>query len=117
MSVCPQRQRRGRRMLDSCHGSPKSGPFIRVVPMLSTLLGWGRPPLSGAVLLLALATATAPAMPQAKEVSQIAIDYPAEGSVFPPDIAAPTFLWRDADPSATSWRIEFAGPQIASSGA
>src|ERR1035438_2815910 len=63
-----------------------------------------------ALLLLALATATAPAMPQAKDVSQIAIDYPAEGSIFPPDIAAPTFLWRDADPSATSWRIEFTLP-------
>jgi tetratricopeptide (TPR) repeat protein len=74
-------------------------------------------------IFLALVTATAPAMPQAKQVSQIAIDYPAEGSIFPPDIAAPTFLWRDADASATSWRIEFALPgrkdkmEIVSSGA
>jgi len=70
----------------------------------------GRLPLRSAVLLVAFAAAIAPAMPQAKQVSQIAIDYPADGSVFPPDIAAPTFLWRDADPSATSWRIEFALP-------
>jgi tetratricopeptide (TPR) repeat protein len=34
----------------------------------------------------------------------LTIDYPAEGSLFPPDIAAPTFLWHDATP-ATSWRI------------
>jgi len=61
-----------------------------------------------AVLFLALATATA--MPQAKQVSQIVIDYPAEGSVFPPDIAAPTLLWRDADVFAASWRIEFTLP-------
>lgn len=64
----------------------------------------------GLCTLLAALTATVPAMPQAKHVSPIAIDYPAEGSVFPPDIAAPTFLWRDPDASAASWRIEFALP-------
>jgi tetratricopeptide (TPR) repeat protein len=36
----------------------------------------------------------------------IAIDYPLAGSVFPPDFAAPTFLWRDAEAGATAWRIE-----------
>jgi tetratricopeptide (TPR) repeat protein/Tol biopolymer transport system component len=36
----------------------------------------------------------------------IAIDYPADGSVFPPDMAAPTFLWRDPAPAAVSWRID-----------
>jgi tetratricopeptide (TPR) repeat protein len=77
----------------------------------------------GLCILLALVTATAPAMPQAKQVSQISIDYPAEGSIFPPDIAAPTFLWRDADASAALWRIEFSLPgrkdklEIVSSGA
>jgi Flp pilus assembly protein TadD len=70
-----------------------------------------------AVLLLALAAATSLALPQGRQSSQIAIDYPAEGSVFPPDIAAPTFLWRDADSSATFWRIDFAGRKIVSSGA
>lgn len=64
----------------------------------------------GLCILLALVTATAPAMPQAKQVSQIVIDYPAEGAIFPPDIAAPTFLWRDPDASAATWRIEFAQP-------
>jgi Flp pilus assembly protein TadD len=88
--------------------------------MLSKFWGFAsRLPLSSAVLrqamaicslVLALATATAPAMPQPKQVSPIAIDYPAEGSIFPPDIAAPTFLWRDAEASATLWRIEFALP-------
>ena len=29
------------------------------------------------------------------QLSPITIDYPAEKSIFPPDIAAPTFLWRD----------------------
>ena len=36
----------------------------------------------------------------------IAIDYPLEDSVFPPDFAPPTFLWRDAEPSARAWAIE-----------
>jgi tetratricopeptide (TPR) repeat protein len=36
----------------------------------------------------------------------IVIDYPADGSVFPPDMAAPTFLWRDPAPDAVSWRID-----------
>jgi Flp pilus assembly protein TadD len=36
----------------------------------------------------------------------ITIDYPAEGSIFPPDIAAPTFLWRDAAEDATVWLID-----------
>jgi tetratricopeptide (TPR) repeat protein/Tol biopolymer transport system component len=36
----------------------------------------------------------------------IVIDYPADASVFPPDMAAPTFLWRDPAPGAVSWRID-----------
>ena len=36
----------------------------------------------------------------------IAIDSPADGSVFPPDMAAPTFLWRDPAPGALSWQID-----------
>ena len=33
----------------------------------------------------------------------ISIDYPEDGSIFPPGITPPTFLWRDA--AATSWQI------------
>jgi len=29
-----------------------------------------------------------------------------EGSVFPPEIAPPTFLWRDPNPAAAFWRID-----------
>jgi len=36
----------------------------------------------------------------------IVIDYPADGSVFPPDMAAPTFLWRDPAPDAAAWHID-----------
>ena len=37
---------------------------------------------------------------------QILIDYPEEGSIFPPDFAAPTFLWRDARNGIGAWEIE-----------
>ena len=36
----------------------------------------------------------------------ITVDYPAEGSLFPPEITPPTFLWRDSAESATSWEID-----------
>src|SRR5271169_2576452 len=36
----------------------------------------------------------------------ITVDYPQDGSIFPPDIAPPTFLWRDEQPGATHWTIE-----------
>jgi len=50
----------------------------------------------------------------------LTIDYPAEGALFPPDFAPPTFLWHDAT-AATAWRIEVSfasGPplRIVSSG-
>lgn len=36
----------------------------------------------------------------------ITIDYPLEGSLFPPDFAPPTFLFRDSVASNTAWRAE-----------
>jgi len=36
----------------------------------------------------------------------ISIDYPEDGSIFPPGITPPTFIWRDA--AATSWHIKIA---------
>ncbi len=36
----------------------------------------------------------------------IVIDYPQQGSVFPPEITAPTFLWHDASEGSDHWRIE-----------
>jgi len=64
----------------------------------------------GPCALVALMIATAPALSQPKQVTRIVIDYPTEGAIFPPDIAAPTLLWHDADASATLWRIEVALP-------
>jgi tetratricopeptide (TPR) repeat protein len=46
------------------------------------------------------------ARPDAAVLSRVTVDYPEEGSVFPPEIAAPTFLWRDAAENARAWLIE-----------
>ena len=34
------------------------------------------------------------------------IDYPADGTVFPPDIAAPAFRWAGADADVVAWHVE-----------
>ena len=36
----------------------------------------------------------------------ITVDYPSQGSLFPPEIIAPLFQWRDTSEKATIWRIE-----------
>jgi tetratricopeptide (TPR) repeat protein len=51
-------------------------------------------------ILLALAAA-APNPPAA-----ITVDYPEEGSIFPPEITPPTFLWHDATKGVAVWRID-----------
>lgn len=37
--------------------------------------------------------------------AEIVVDYPADGSIFPPEITAPTFLWRDGADKALLWKI------------
>ena len=44
----------------------------------------------------------------AAHVASISIDYPLDGSIFPPEIIPPTFIWRDAAKNATRWRIDIA---------
>jgi tetratricopeptide (TPR) repeat protein len=41
----------------------------------------------------------------------IAVDYPLNASIFPPDMEPPTFMWRDSAEHATTWHIDvtFAG--------
>jgi tetratricopeptide (TPR) repeat protein len=51
--------------------------------------------------------------PLPNHLAAITVDYPAEGSVFPPEITPPTFLWRDAAASATSWAIDISFPDRA----
>ena len=42
------------------------------------------------------------------KLAAITVDYPEEGSIFPPEITPPTFLWRDASDSASVWTIDVA---------
>ncbi len=39
-------------------------------------------------------------------LAAVRVDYPAQESLFPPDITAPVFRWRDASPKAVAWRID-----------
>jgi Flp pilus assembly protein TadD len=54
--------------------------------------------------------------PGAGSVAAITVDYPEEGTLFPPEITPPTFLWRDPSGTAATWRIRIAfaasGPDI-----
>ncbi len=40
------------------------------------------------------------------QTAKITIDYPLDGSVFPPEITPPTFLFRDSSARTARWRIE-----------
>lgn len=53
------------------------------------------------ILFLALASGSARAAS-----APLTIDYPLNLSVFPPDIVAPTFQWRDSSPVSKLWRVE-----------
>jgi Flp pilus assembly protein TadD len=68
---------------------------------------------AGSALLVgsALPPPSAPSRHAAPPPARITIDYPLDGSVFPPEITPPTFLFRDASPAANRWVVEvsFAG--------
>ncbi len=63
---------------------------------------------AAAVLAAGALVFQAPGAQRRPDAAPITIDYPENGSIFPPDFAAPTFLWRDPDESASEWRIEIA---------
>ena len=44
----------------------------------------------------------------AASLAPITIDYPQDGSIFPPEITPPTFIWHDGVKNATHWKIVFA---------
>ena len=56
---------------------------------------------------LAIGCLALAALTPAQQMTRIVIDYPQEGSIFPPDFAPPTFLWRDLA-EAGPWNIEIA---------
>jgi hypothetical protein len=44
----------------------------------------------------------------AQQPALIALDYPEDGSIFPPEITPPTFMWHDASTGASTWTIDVA---------
>jgi tetratricopeptide (TPR) repeat protein len=63
---------------------------------------------AAAILVVAPATRQAVFQVHAAEgtPAAITVDYPRDGSIFPPEITAPTFLWHDASKTANQWLIE-----------
>jgi len=49
---------------------------------------------------------TVPGPPAERAAAAITVDYPEEGSIFPPEITPPTFLWTDSGRGVTFWRID-----------
>ncbi|HEY4930214.1 MAG TPA: tetratricopeptide repeat protein [Terriglobales bacterium] len=77
--------------------------LLLVITLIAGILGTGSVfLLGGAGLPPSSATDSASPVQPAK----IAIDYPLQGSVFPPEITPPTFRWRDSSGAATRWVIE-----------
>jgi len=60
---------------------------------------------SAAAVIFGAALAWA-AGPDAATLVPVTIDYPEAGAVFPPEIAAPTFLFRDAAAKVEAWLVE-----------
>jgi Flp pilus assembly protein TadD len=79
---------------------------LRLFPkrLLAVILGVASAILIGGATLLRSTgqlQAPIPAPP-----AEITIDYPLNGSVFPPEISSPTFLWRDSSEAAQRWIVE-----------
>jgi tetratricopeptide (TPR) repeat protein len=62
---------------------------------------------AGCILAMGLLVGLCKSVVAAKgETERILIDYPLNGSVFPPDMEAPTFLWRDSAVNANAWALD-----------
>ena len=88
--------------------------------MLATIFGIGSAILIGGATLLR--STDQQQAPIGARPAEITIDYPLNGSVFPPEITSPTFLWRDSSGAARRWIIEvsfadhFSGIRVDASG-
>jgi tetratricopeptide (TPR) repeat protein len=76
--------------------------------VLRAMRGLAASPILVTVWLVTSLWTIRPVQGQNRPLAAIMIDYPQAGSIFPPDMAAPTFLWRDPSGSATTWRIDVA---------
>jgi tetratricopeptide (TPR) repeat protein len=77
------------------------------VVMLAVLLACvGLLPFARSVSASARRSGASPASRDAAQAhTPISIDYPEDGSIFPPGITPPTFIWRDASTASKWWRI------------
>jgi hypothetical protein len=95
----------GERIESLAHGAPSKGNGASAAAGFSVS---GLAPLLvsvsvlGAVLYACLGGLAVSAK---DSFERIAIDYPLDESVFPPDMTAPTFLWRDPAANAVTWQI------------
>jgi hypothetical protein len=60
----------------------------------------------GVVFFRALVPAVPMVRAAAVEPASLTVDYPLNGSLFPPEITAPTFLWHDPAESVKRWVVE-----------
>jgi len=58
------------------------------------------------VLVIATVVGSVFAAPRPSASAAITVDYPRQGSIFPPDFIPPLFQWRDNSRTATVWRIQ-----------
>ena len=75
---------------------PRPRPLALALPLLVFFAG-----------LVAGARAEDEALPAAE--SRARVLYPQDGSVFPPEIVPPTWIWSDATPGVEAWRIDIRG--------
>lgn len=59
-----------------------------------------------ALLSAAVAVGLLAAARPSPALGTIIIDYPSQGSIFPPDMIPPLFQWRDSSATSTVWRVE-----------
>jgi tetratricopeptide (TPR) repeat protein len=77
-------------------GMVLQGNYFRIACTLAAALLLGRLALSAQHVSTADHT----------QLSRITIDYPEDGSIFPPEITPPTFIWRDATSRSKVWDID-----------
>ncbi len=69
-------------------------------------------PIGGRVLTRAQASSGIPNSSAQASLWPISIDYPENGSIFPPGITPPTFIWRDGSAERWDLDIAFAGNAV-----
>jgi Flp pilus assembly protein TadD len=82
--------------------------FLKTAPFLFLSRLRNLPVRRGLIWVALLVAVVLVAAWSVHQPASIVIDYPLSGSVFAPDMEAPTILWRDPAASAVVWRIDVA---------